>query len=136
MKHCTYISTVTNEITERCSRVSHENFRTKFFKGERIAIQTVEQNRNVVIQNADKGSAIVVMDRERYTNEALWHLSDDQCHSRFHSNPMREYVSELKVLVGRLHTENRDQAKFAILSVCKTARFFIRRIFPLSSIGF
>ena len=124
----TYISTVTNEIIERCSKVSHENFRTNLSKEERVAIRTVEQKRNVVIKDADKGSAIVVMDRERYINEALRHLSDDQCYSRLDSDPTQEYVSELKVLVGRLHSENvlnKDQAKFAIPSVCRTARFYI-----------
>ena len=69
-----------------------------------------------------------MMDRERYINEALRHLSDDQCYSRLDSDPTQEYVSELKVLVGRLHSENvlnKDQAKFAIPSVCRTARFYI-----------
>ena len=124
----TYISTVTNEIIERCSQVTHEVFRANLSKAERIAIRNIEQKRNVVVKDADKGSAIVVMDRHRYVNEALRHLSDDHCYSRLYSDPTQEYVSELKVLVGRLRGENvlsADQAKFAIPSVCRTARFYI-----------
>ena len=83
----TYISTVTNVIIERCNQVTHQDFRINRSKEERTAIHTIEEKRNVVIKDADKGSAIVVMDRERYINEALRHLSDDKCYSRVHSDP-------------------------------------------------
>ena len=88
------------------AKILHQDFRINLSKEERTAIHTIEEKRNVVIKDADKGSAIVVMDRERYINEALRHLSDDKCYSRLHSDPTQEYANELKVLVRRLHAEN------------------------------
>ena len=42
------------------------SFHVLFNKSEREALHKLKQNRNIIIKEADKGSAIVIMDAEFY----------------------------------------------------------------------
>ena len=50
----------------------HDNLTRK----ERIALRELMENRHIIINKADKGSTIVVTDREDYVRNAMTHLND------------------------------------------------------------
>jgi hypothetical protein len=43
---------------------------------ERQALEELQQNTSIIIKPADKGSAIVILDREQYVQEALRQLQN------------------------------------------------------------
>jgi hypothetical protein len=50
---------------------------------ERTALQNLRSNEDIIIKPADKGSAVVVMDKSAYIREAERQLSDDRCSRQF-----------------------------------------------------
>ena len=51
-------------------------------KGERRALKNLGQDKSVIIKAADKGSAVVVWDRDDYLLEAEKQLSDTKTYQR------------------------------------------------------
>ena len=47
------------------------------------------KNKNIVIKQADKGSAVVIMDRSAYTTEAEHQLKDENFFKPVDKNPIR-----------------------------------------------
>ena len=45
-------------------------------KGEQKAMEELAKRKDIIITNADKGGAVVIMDVEKYINEANRQLSD------------------------------------------------------------
>ena len=64
---------------------------------ERTALQNLRSNEDIIIKPADKGSAVVVMDKSAYIREAERQLSDDRCSRQF--VPTRQ--------IGRRNTQTR-----------------------------
>jgi hypothetical protein len=56
---------------------------------EKTALATLKRNHRVVIREADKGSAVVIMDRERYISEAMRQLGDSTVHTRTSTSAWR-----------------------------------------------
>ena len=54
----------------------HQNNTDNISKQERIAIKKLSENTDIVINKADKGSTIVVLDRHQYIHNGNKHLSD------------------------------------------------------------
>ena len=52
---------------------------------ERLALRNLKRNTEVVIREADKGPAVVVMSRERYIAEANRQLSDTDVYQQVSS---------------------------------------------------
>lgn len=70
-----YINVVTEEITNYVpTKISHrkKNLHQEDFK----AIQELRNNKDIVIKPADKGGAVVVMDKKDYLTEAYRQLND------------------------------------------------------------
>ena len=56
------------------SRNSHDNLST----GENMALQHIRNNQEIIIKPADKGNAVVVMDKSAYIQESERQLEDDR----------------------------------------------------------
>ena len=55
-----------------------KNPKPNLSKGEQKAMEELTKRKDIVITNADKGGAVVIMDVEKYINEANHQLSDKQ----------------------------------------------------------
>ena len=53
-----------------------QNKQDNLTRKERIALRELIQNTNIVINKADKGSTIVVEDKDEYIHNAMTHLND------------------------------------------------------------
>lgn len=84
---------------------------------ERIALRELSDTHDIVIRQADKGGAIIIMDSEIYRQENLKLLSDSNTYRRLTSNPTFEFRTVLSrhiergIISGVL---NRKQADFLI----------------------
>ena len=63
--------------------------RPNLTKEEREAIKSLSSDRSIVIKEADKGSAVVVWDREDYIKEAERQLSDKDIYTKIRNNEKR-----------------------------------------------
>lgn len=95
---------------------------------ERKAIRELRDNEKIVIKPADKGSAVVIQNREDYLAEGYKQLSDIQFYQKQtidlthkHMSEVQEFISEL-FMTGEIdHTLSRYLGD----KECKTARLYL-----------
>ena len=72
-------------------------------------IQELKERDDIVIKPADKGSAIVVMDKVNYLEEANRQLTDERFYKKLDSDPTEEFSSkitqELKIMKENSHID-------------------------------
>ena len=66
---------------------------------QRRAIKTLKSNDDIIIKPADKGGAVVIMDREEYHKEALRQLSDNNLYEKLQEDPTKTHTRELNQLI-------------------------------------
>lgn len=71
-------------------------------RNERVALQQLLNNKHIIIKPADKGSKIVIMDKQQYAFEA---------HRQLHNN------HHYKKITSTIHTESRTKIIDIILSL-------------------
>ena len=69
---------------------------------ERRAIINLKKNKDIVIKNADKGSSVVVENREDYIAEGLKHLSDQSIYQNIPTDPTQELAKTINGYVIKL----------------------------------
>ena len=124
----TYLSTLTNEIVNRCENIPSNSYHRNISLQERKALNDLKSYQDIVIKDADKGSAVVIMDRTRYIQEALRHLEDMNTYVRLDCDPSSSFLSQIELVVKRLKSEGvltKDQADFAVRNDSKPARFYL-----------
>ncbi len=96
-------------------------------KDQKDALFSLENNKTIKIQKADKGSATVVMDLEDYIKEAHRQLSDTNYYVKtsvnrtdFHSQKIGEILSKM-LEKGEI---DRDTYSGLVPGNCRTARFY------------
>ena len=91
-------------------------------------MRNLKRNTEVVIREADKGSAVVVMSRERYIAEANRQLSDTDVYKQVSSTVFFDVIEEVKDILSRLQKSGvitEDMATYAVPVDSKPARFYI-----------
>ena len=71
-----YIAAVKNSITKLWKR--KERVTDNLSEGERLALDDLQKREDIVIQQADKGGKIVIMDREDYVQDLETMLADEE----------------------------------------------------------
>ena len=95
---------------------------------ERQALRNHKRNTGVVIGEADKGSTVVIMSRERYIAEAIRQLSDTDVYQQASSAVVFDVIEEVKDIQSRLQKSGvitEDMATYAVPVDSKPARFYI-----------
>ena len=64
-------------------------------KEEWIAINTLRNNKNIVIKPADKGGNIVIMNKEDYIQEGLRQLLDHNFYEVLEEDPTQNYNNQI-----------------------------------------
>ena len=95
---------------------------------EKGALQELKERDDIVIKSADKGSAIVVMDKVNYLEETNKQLTDERFYKKLDSNSTEEFstkiTQELKIMKQNSHI---DKNTFDYLKPDKpkAGRFYI-----------
>jgi reverse gyrase len=61
-------------------------------QAERSALRDIQEKDDIIIKPADKGSAVVVMDKTTYLQEAERQLSDCQFYEKLDSDPTEHWI--------------------------------------------
>jgi hypothetical protein len=65
---------------------------------EKTAMQALMDNENIVIKEADKGSAVVLMDKIYYKDKLLEQLTDNNTYEKISKNMDRNIINKIKKL--------------------------------------
>ena len=79
-------------------------------KSERKALYDLKNDKSIVIKSADKGSAVVVWDREDYIKEAEKQLGDEQVYEEVSKNatPLLNTINKLIAKIRKRGDLKRD----------------------------
>lgn len=83
--------------------LSPTQFRDNLTRLQRRALRELASDTSIVIKSADKGSGIVVEDREGYVRDGLAHLSDTRIYERVDSDPTGALAQAINVYVNTMH---------------------------------
>ena len=97
----TYLASVENTIFTESNQ--GRDFHRNLTSAQANALKELRTNPRIIIRDADKGSGVVVMDRDRYIAEAQRQLSDTSSYLKLPSDPSDKYARELTKLVNRVH---------------------------------
>ena len=95
---------------------------------ERKAIRELRDNQTIVIKPADKGSAVVILDREDYLTEGFKQLSDVNFYQKQDSDLTEKHRTEVQNFITKLYHEGEiDSSVMRYLTDdhCKTARLYL-----------
>lgn len=96
-------------------------------KQERQAILSLNNNSNIIIKKADKGSNIVIMDKEYYIGKIIECLSNSSVYEKLDENSDSKVMSKIKKLL-KTHKnclDNNDkEIKYIVDFDFKTANFY------------
>ena len=108
-------------------------------KEERIALNSLARDSSRVIENADKGSGIVVEDTHRYITDGLTHLADGTLYEKIDHDPTIQLTEAINKHMQTLHTKGiidtitRDYITFKRGTVPRTQQLYFLKKKPNSS---
>ncbi|PIK37867.1 hypothetical protein BSL78_25290 [Apostichopus japonicus] len=83
---------------------------------------------DIIIKPADKGSAVVIQDRQDYIKEAMRHLSNSDIYTLLDSDPTVFFSQQIKQTITDMYQRNQISKKavsFLSPTDCKAARFYL-----------
>ena len=90
----TYISAIKRDVLDLLKKPSRHP--SNMTPQEREALKSLTKNNNIVIQEADKGGKIVMMDRQEYIQECEKQLSNKSFYQKLDNDPNPDYISEVR----------------------------------------
>ena len=78
----------------------HDNLKPS----ERIALHSLKKREDIVIKPADKGSAVVVMDRDHYVSGAERQLNDSTFYKALDHDPTHEFAEKVAAAISEMQT--------------------------------
>ena len=93
-----YLSRLEEKIMAIDTKLSYSNLT----KEERLALNSLRDDTSIIIKEADKGSGVVVWDREDYLKEAEKQLGDKETYEELSSDPVSPLTSIVKGCFSRV----------------------------------
>ena len=75
-------------------------------KGEQLALDELSKRDDILITNADKGGAVVILDTEKYIKEAERQLNDIKNYKMLNTDPTLTYTKLINAAIARFKNEN------------------------------
>ena len=69
-------------------------------------MEELEKRKDIIITNADKGGAVVIMDVEKYINEANRQLSDKRNYKKLQEDPTLQHSNLVNNTIVRFKKED------------------------------
>ena len=87
------INLIKSNVTNSANTNTHQH--DNLSKEERSALYSLKERDDIVIKPADKGSAVVVMDKSDYIQEAERQLSDNRFYKKLDSDPTVDFTQKI-----------------------------------------
>ena len=94
---------------------------------ERKASYDLKNDKSIVIKGADRGSAVVVWDREEYINEAEKQLGDEEVYEEV-SNNAASLLKTINAVISKIRKRGNlkdDKLNYFIMKAPKFTRFYL-----------
>ena len=90
-----------DEVITDCKRTLYKSRKTScnLSNTQRNAVNSLKSDSNIIISEADKGGAIVILNRSEYNTKVQIMLTDTKCYQPVKYNPTNRIKSKLKVLL-------------------------------------
>ena len=105
-----------------------KNPKPNLSKGEQKAMEQLAKRKDIIITNAGKGGAVVIMAVKKYINEANRQLSDKRNYNKLKEDPTLQHSNLVNDTIDKFKKENLLSKKLAdrLKSVNpKTPKFYI-----------
>ena len=102
----------------------HDNL----IKSDRSALYNLQKREDIVIKPADKGSAVVVMDRDHYVSKAERQLNDSTFYKPLDHDPTPEFAKQVSDTVREMLDQGLISEKnmaYLIVDQPKAGRFYL-----------
>ena len=76
-------------------------------------MEELAKRKDIIITNADKGGAVVIMDVEKYINEANRQLSDERNYKKLQEDTTLQHSNSVNDTIDRFKKENIISKKLA-----------------------
>ena len=81
----------------------------KLTRPERKALSSFRTQNDIIIKQADKGSATVVMSKEDYMTKVMQHLKNEQHYCKLDEDPTKQYAQEITFLTDMVNSQVIDK---------------------------
>ena len=96
-----YIYALKIEATKLKPRKTRNNLSQR----QRIALRKLKKRNDIIIKKADKGSTVVIQDRQEYIDTGLEHLSDKNTYSELEEDQTKQVAEEVTQTVRAMYQE-------------------------------
>ena len=96
-----YIYALKIEATKLKPRKTRNNLSQR----QRIALRKLRKRNDIIIKKADKGSKVVIQDRQEYIDTGLEHLSDKNTYSELEEDQTKQVAEEVTQTVRGMYQE-------------------------------
>ena len=121
----TYVQAVSTQVNNspNPSRRTHDNLTREEWQ----TLNSPRKCTDIIIKPADKGSAVIVMDHQKYIDEAMRQLNDRRNYRLLDSDPTETFSQQIQCTLDDMHAREvlTDKAyEFLSPTDCKPARFY------------
>ena len=119
---------LTNEIALNNRPEPKHPHHTNISRGERLAIKNLTSNRDIIIKPADKGSAVVVLNRDDYIAEGYKQLSDTKFYNKVDTDLTAHHMQIVQGFVTKMYLDGEIDASVSYYLTdreCKTAKLYL-----------
>ena len=119
---------LTNELAlNRRPETRHPKI-TNISKAERLAIKNLTNNNQIIIKPADKGSAVVIMNRKDYITEGYKQLSDTNFYNKVDTDLTAHHMQIVQRHITKMYLDGQISAtvsQYLTDGECKTAKLYL-----------
>ena len=119
-----YLSHLEEEISSLDYKVGYSNLT----KGERDVVYSLKNDNSMIIKEADKGSAVVVWDREDYLKEAKNQLNDENLYKELTGNvegPLEKIIKTVLKKVKDRRDISDNTVDYFLVNNPKLGKFYL-----------
>lgn len=119
-----YLSRLEEEIFQLDTRIRHHNLTRE----ERNAIKSLRNDTSIIIKEADKGSGIVIWDREDYLKEAESQLGHDSVYERLQGHVVSPLIKVIKSCLHKIERRGaipKETLDYFLTKNSKLGRFYL-----------
>ena len=105
------------------------SYQRNLTKDEQIALKNLRSYDDIIIKQADKGSAVVVMDKEAYLTEAMKQLDDTEIYQPLVKDPTKDMIKKVNARIKESYQKgniDKDTQQYLLASGEERAgRFYL-----------
>lgn len=123
----TFLDSVQEDFRKIEHQKHHPTARSNLSKGEKLALRSLNNDKNLVIHAADKGRGVVLLDLEDYQKEADNILSYKTYYELILDNPFPNSELEFSRFIKKTLEENtitKEEAKFLLIDHPNRPHFY------------